>query len=223
MAFLIALVVSAVLAVLLAKLIKAAAWVFYVLALAASAVYAYCWFTGKLLVMPRFFLIGMRSCLIGAACMVVVMYVGALPDGWLRRRLAPIRGELSIIGAFFCVGHMATFLTSYVSFSGITAVGRVIPPLVAAFLLLVLLIVLTATSFNAVKRAMSAKVWKGVQRWAYVFYGVLFFHVLWFTVPRAFTGNAEHIISAIVYVAVFAVYVVMRALKAKRDKMAKGE
>ncbi|MBR2790149.1 MAG: hypothetical protein IKD70_05975, partial [Eggerthellaceae bacterium] len=149
----------------LAGSIKRVPAVWYLLSLGLSALYLYCWFTGKLVALPHVLAAGMRSCLPGTAFMVIVMYVGALPDSlWIKRRLQPIRAELSIMGAFLCLGHIVAFGSSYISWVWGWIPPKVAVPLGMALLLVVLLVLLTATSFSALKRWMGGKRWKRVQK-----------------------------------------------------------
>ena len=216
------LAVALAFALVFAGLIKKAPWPFYLVALALSALYAYCWYSGQLLKIPTFLIPGLRSCMLGTAFLVVVMYLGALSEkNPVRRRLGSIRAELSVIGAFLCVGHISTFASSYLPLAGDDIRLRVAVPLVAAFVLTALLIMLTATSFAAVKRAMGAKRWKRVQCWAYLFYAVVFFHLMWFVAMRATGGNARGIIDVAVYGAVFLIYAVLRVAKALHERQAR--
>ena len=59
------LAVALAFALAFAGLIKKAPWPFYLVALVLSALYAYCWYSGQLLKMPRFLIPGLRSCMLG--------------------------------------------------------------------------------------------------------------------------------------------------------------
>ena len=76
--------------------------------------------------------------------------------------------------------------------------------------LLVLFVMLLVTSFNAVKRHMHAKTWKNVQRWAYVFFGLMYVHLAVILMPPALSGKETAMISMTVYTIVFAAYAILR-------------
>ena len=61
--------------------------------------------------------------------------------------------------------------------------------LVVAVVLLVLVVVLGATSFRWVKRKMKASSWLALQRLAYVFYGLVYAHLMFMIGPSAFAGT----------------------------------
>lgn len=166
----------------------------------------------------------MQKATVSVAFFVVVMYIGALPRQWaVRRMLMPIRAELSILACIFCAGHIAVYLATYVpaTINGIgTASTAVTLALVVALVLFVLILVLGVTSFRAVKKRMSAKTWKIIQRWAYVFYGFIYVHLMLMLAPAALRGGAAAITSAIVYTIIFGGYAVARIARYVIDKRA---
>ncbi|MFQ8866773.1 MAG: hypothetical protein ACLR67_00475 [Eggerthella lenta] len=55
--------------------------------------------------------------------------------------------------------------------------------------LLVLLLVLGVTSFGFVKKHMRTESWKRLQRWAYVFFGLVYVHLMLMLAPAASRGG----------------------------------
>ncbi len=211
MSFLICLSITLACALLLEGPIKSHPGVFYAIAALSSLLYSYCWLSGELLLIPLPLRVGMRSCLVGVSFLVVVMYLGVLPEACdVRKRLAPIRAELSIIGSFLCAGHIATFASAYLGRISGTFLSDVAFAIGAALILTALLIVLTATSFLAVKRRMNAQQWKKLHRLSYPFYGLIFAHLVWFVAPRAFSGSWSGLFDLIAYVLVFGIYAVLK-------------
>lgn len=95
----------------------------------------------------------------------VVMFTGCFDDGTaIRKRLQPIRGELSILSFIFILGHIATYLPSYLGRLGVIFSSR--SPLAFSFLvaavLAVLFAVLTILSLRAIHRRMSKRAWKNI-------------------------------------------------------------
>ena len=87
--------------------------------------------------------------------------------------------------------------------------------------LLVLLLVLGVTSFQGVKRRMSADRWKAVQKWAYPFFGLVYVHLSLMLAPSALGGGASAQESLAVYTAVFGVYAVARIYRALAERSSK--
>ena len=81
----------------------------------------------------------------------------------------------------------------------------------------VLLVVLGVTSFNSVKARMSKQIWVKVQKWAYVFFGLTYVHVLAMLLPSALGGGAAAVQSVAAYTVVFGAYAVLRVARAKRE------
>lgn len=166
----------------------------------------------------------MQKGTLATAMFAVVMFVGVFPrDSKVRLRLAPIRAELSVIACILILGHMVAYSISYVPrVLGSAVVSPfVLGGLVAALLLTVLLLVLGPTSLATVKARMAAKTWTKVQKWAYVFYGLMYLHVLAMLLPSALRGGEAAVQNVIAYTVVFGVYAVARIARAVVD--AKGE
>lgn len=157
----------------------------------------------------------MGKCMLSLALFVVVMYIGVLSSSSrLRQWLNPVRGELSIIACILACGHMAVYLSSYVPRVGQALSGNVLGSLMVALGLLALLLVLGATSFNAVKCRMAADAWKRLQRWSYLFFALVYVHLLLMLAPSAMRGSEAAIASIAVYSVVFLSYAVLRGRRA---------
>ena len=92
--------------------------------------------------------------------------------------------------------------------------------LVVALALLVLLLVLGVTSFGFVERRMRTESWKRLQRWAYVFFGLVYVHLLLMLLPSALHGGLAAQASVAVYSVVFVGYALCRVGRALADKRA---
>ena len=80
---------------------------------------------------------------------------------------------------------------------------NVVSALVVALALLVLLLVLGVTSFAFVKRRMRTDSWKRLQRWAYVFFGLVYVHLMLMLAPAASQGGEAAVASVVVYTVIF--------------------
>ncbi|MDD5827919.1 MAG: ferric reductase-like transmembrane domain-containing protein [Lachnospira sp.] len=155
---------------------------------------------------------------LGTAMFVFVMYAGALPKG--NRFIAPlmkIRGELSITAAILVLCHNFTYGRTYFRMLFVQPEILSETQLAAAIIsiiMIIIMIVLTITSFPSVRRRMQAKKWKQLQRTAYLFYGLMYVHIMLINVPYARLGMSMYIVNVIVYSIVFLGYAAMRISKA---------
>ncbi len=224
MEFLILLVIAIAFSLGLSKPIKKFQWIFYLIAIALSVIYI----ANKLAGVPpfsslarQFMYLTIQKGSLGVALFVVVMYIGVF-DGstWVRRRLGPIRGELSIIAWLLVVGHVVVYAVNYLpkAFGGVSFKANVMTSVTFGAILTVLLIVLGVTSIGAVRRAMKGKSWKKVQVWAYLFYALMYVHLVAILMPSAINGAPVARVSVIVYTVIFGIYLVLRVRKALRDR-----
>ena len=223
MTFLLVLAITIVACFVLREPIRRWPWIFYVLALAVDVAFlaaSYGLLSRDIwLVLYK----PMQKASIALALFAVVMYIGVFPlDSKVSHWLRPIRAQLSIIACLLIAGHMAMFLGSYVIrlFNGSVMKPNVLASFLIAVLLLVLVVLLGVTSFKAVKRHMSPKTWKNIQRWAYPFFALAYAHVLLMLLPAAARGGAHAKESIIVYSVVFGVYLVARIVRAVLDRKA---
>ena len=171
---------------------------FYVLAVAADVAYV----IGVEGLLPRVVMgpltLLMGKCVLSLALFVVVMYIGVFAKGSkVHQWLKPVRSELSIIACILACGHMAVALA-----------------------LLVLLLVLGVTSFAFVKRRMRTDSWKRLQRWAYVFFGLVYVHLMLMLAPAASQGGEAAVASVVVYTVIFGAYAALRVRRALVDRRA---
>lgn len=191
---------------------------FYIGAAALSALVIVLYWTAPAFLSPRLrtelpLLLGA----FGTACFILVMYAGALPRGhsWMKRIL-PVRGELSIVACLLTLGHNLSYGKGYLT-PGYLFSGPVTTTRLAAWVsvvLIALMLVLTVTSVKAVRRRIQPKRWKALQRWAYLFYALIYLHVLLLTIPPLLKGRTSYLPNLLVYSAVYLSYAVCRIQKA---------
>ncbi|MDE7327178.1 MAG: FMN-binding protein [Lachnospiraceae bacterium] len=164
---------------------------------------------------------------LGGAFFLVVMVTGAFPNGSRPMRwLMPIRGQLSILASILTLGHNIAYGKLY--FVRLVTRPDTLPrnQLLAALcsvLMIVIMLPLFITSFMTIRKRMKPKSWKQLQRFAYLFYGLLCAHILLLTVPGVVAGRKGYWLTVFVYGTVFASYGVCRILKAWSVKKRKGE
>lgn len=155
---------------------------------------------------------------LGTAMFVFVMYAGALPKG--NRFIAPlmkIRGELSITAAILVLCHNFTYGRTYFRMLFVQPEilsGTQLAAAIISIIMIIIMIVLTITSFPSIRKRMQAKKWKQLQRTAYLFYGLMYVHIMLINVPYARLGMSMYIVNVIVYSIVFLGYAAMRISKA---------
>ncbi len=163
---------------------------------------------------------------IGTAMFVVVMYTGALPKG--NKLIAPlmkIRGELSITAAILVLCHNFTYGMTYfrMLFTKTSLLSATqLAAAVISLVLIIIMIVLTVTSFPAIRKKMQAKKWKQLQRTAYVFYGLMYVHIMLINIPYARLGLGMYIANVVIYSIVFLGYAAMRIAKVVSVKAARA-
>ncbi len=163
---------------------------------------------------------------IGTAMFVVVMYTGALPKG--NKLIAPlmkIRGELSITAAILVLCHNFTYGMTYfrMLFTKTSLLSATqLAAAVISLVLIAIMIVLTVTSFPSVRKKMQAKKWKQLQRTAYVFYGLMYVHIMLINIPYARLGLGMYVANVVIYSIVFLGYAAMRISKAVSVKAARA-
>ena len=160
---------------------------------------------------------------VGFSMFILVMFIGVFArSSVVRKALAPVRAELSIMGSILIAGHFIPYLSSYLSMAAdlFSLRPAVATSCILAVLLLVLLVPLFATSFPRVKKAMPAHWWMRVQRLAYPFFILAFFHLFGFFFAALLNGSPRAVTMCIVYAAILVAYVVARVHRRIADEKA---
>lgn len=106
--------------------------------------------------------------IIGYGFLLVVMFVGVLPNRWtVSRNIKRYRGVFSIIGFILISPH--ALLRVFGLFGSINLFG------IAAY---VVMVPLTIISFKVIRREIDPKDWFTIQKAAYVVYLLLFVHLM---------------------------------------------
>ena len=222
MIFLISLLLAILLSWFGSKAIKKHANVCYILSALLSAAVIGVQYTGAFLSFPawvtEYIWPVFANCSLATAIFVVVMFMGALPNGSSAiKRLMPVRAELSIIACILTLGHnigygRTYFVKLFTDPAGLK--GAYLWAAVVSVVLILLMLPLMVTSFPAVRKKMKPKRWKQLQRTAYLFYALIYVHVLILNGSFLAAGRMKYLFNLILYTVVFAVYAIMRTRKA---------
>lgn len=170
----------------------------------------------------RIFTLGILSAMLFA----VVAYVGVLPKKWkAAKRLRAVRAELAVTASILAIGHTMYYagymILLFIDPSGMR--GYHAQACVAALVLLALMIPLLITSFRFVRIHMERRTWKRIQMLSYIFYFTLWAHVLLAHLMSAMNGRSDHVVSLILYTAVWVPYFALRLTKYALDRRSGAE
>ncbi len=222
---LLALAITAIVAFPLGRPLRKQSVVFYIIATVALIVYLWTVFAGINTNQYRWLTFMFQKGYLGTFFLALVMFCGALPDGnAVKRKLLPIRGELSIMSFIFYIGHIVTYLKSYLPM--FANFGNLKPTLatslVVAVILTVIFLVLGITSFKFIRSAMNSKVWRFIQKFAYLMVALLLVHIafaLGLSLSNLGSTGSVHVI---IYAIIIVVYAALRISKAVADRKKKA-
>lgn len=154
---------------------------------------------------------------LASALFILVMWMGALPNGSSAiKTLMPLRGELSILACILTLGHNIAYGKTYFRLL-FTRPDRLpanqLSAALCSLVMIVIMLPLFVTSFKRVRRRMNGKSWKKLQRLAYLFYDLMYVHVMLLNVPYAMKGRVSYVVNVLVYSAIFLSYAICRLLK----------
>jgi DMSO/TMAO reductase YedYZ heme-binding membrane subunit len=221
MSFIISFAAVILFSVLLRKPIKQFSILFYILAILISTVGIYFTLEPNPNEFVRVFAFAIQKGHVGLSLFALVMFVGVFDKtSPVRKMFNPIRAELSIMGCILILAHLGPYLSNYLSMAANIFSLRVsiLFSFSIALIMLVLLIVLTVTSFNVLKTRMNAAVWKKVQLLAYPFFVLAYLHLMGYLIIPAFGGSMPATINIIVYTVLFVAYTILRVRKALIDR-----
>ena len=220
MTFVLVFIVTTVLSIALADVIRRLPVLFYVLAfIAVATLYAgaYGLIDGD---WWKPLVILVRRCTVALSLFSVVMFIGVLSRKTrFGLRMRSVRAELSIIACILCLGHMCMYSAAYADrmLKG-TLKYNVMTSLVLAIVLFVLLVILSVTSLRSVKRRMRAQTWKRVQLLAYPFFALIYVHIVVLLAPSALSRGGLPAVNMAAYTIVFGVYLVLRLWRYTVDR-----
>ncbi len=155
------------------------------------------------------------------ALFIIIMYTGCFKGkNSFIRHLYVVRGELSIIACIFTFMHnivfgMFFFVPAFDLHSDISIYARIATFI--TIIMIAILIPLMITSFRSVRKNMSAIKWKKLQKFAYVFYVLLYIHIMLIFISE-YMRRGSGIIEMIIYSVIFITYYILRIYKKYSEK-----
>jgi DMSO/TMAO reductase YedYZ heme-binding membrane subunit len=222
MSFAVSFLVSAVLATLLREPLKKVPAVFYILAVALCIAAIYFTWNPPSVQLARSTVFAIQKGHVGFSLFTLVMFIGVFSQkSAIRHYFMPIRSELSIMASIFMVSHFVPYLLNYGTLiaSVFSYKLNITLGFTTGIILLILLIPLAITSFHAIRKRMSPKIWKVLQRWSYVFFILAFVHAISFLLVPAMNGtDAAVIMNIALYSVVVVLYCALRLRRAVLDR-----
>ena len=196
---------------------------------AALLVGAHMWYrqSGSYVAWAQVFVDTMQKSFLACAFLAIVMFCGVFDEGSaVRRRLQPVRAELSILSFILMLSHVFVFLPDYLPRLGMTRTSHtaLTVSIVVAMLLVVVYALLTATSLRVLRAKIPRKTWKNVQRLSYLMVALLYAHILLALGKTVFVGHGSGAarVALAVYTVLLALYAALRIAKAVRDRRHKA-
>lgn len=139
----------------------------------------------------------------------------------LRKIIMPVRGQMSIIACILTLGHNIAFGKTYFArlFTQTEALRtQVLLAALCSLAMIAIMLPLFVTSFLCVRRRMQPKRWKRLQRLAYVFYALMYTHVLLLNMTGVREGKPSAILNVALYSLLFMAYASLRIGKALQKR-----
>lgn len=211
MRFLFATLIVFIIIFILSPFLKRFPLPFYIVIVGFDTLYAYGVLQNSTGLFWSQFLPLMQRCTLAFLLFSVVMFTGALKDGSsLKTHLLPLRQQLSIIASILCFCHVVFYLASYLPRITSVLSSNVLFSIALSLFLAFLLVILFVTSFSQIKKRMSADHWKKIQKLAYPFYILTYFHLALLLFPGVLAGKDTAILGFVIYTIIIALYVILR-------------
>ena len=156
----------------------------------------------------------MQRGVLAGSLFILVMLAPVLPKRFSgRKTIYLLRGEMAISASLITVAHNLAFGGKYFGavFFGQGHISLMeLHAAIVSCLMILLLIPLTITSFQTVRRKMQAKTWKKVQNWSYLFYLLLYLHIFFIYQGALLRGKGEYFFTLMLYSFLFGFYGFLR-------------
>ena len=164
--------------------------------------------------MDFFFKKIMQRGILAGSLFILVMLAPVLPKSFSgRKTIYLFRGEMAICASLITLAHNLAFGGKYFGalFLGQGHISLMeLHAAIVSCLMILLLIPLTITSFQAVRRKMQAKTWKRLQNWSYLFYLLLYLHIFFIYQGALIRGKGEYFFTLMLYSFIFGFYGFLR-------------
>ena len=156
----------------------------------------------------------MQRGVLAGSLFIWVMLAPVLPKSFSgRKTIYLLRGEIAICASLITLAHNLAFGGKYFGalFLGQGHISLMeLHAAIVSCLMIILLIPLTITSFQAVRRKMQAKTWKRLQNWSYLFYLLLYLHIFFIYQGALIRGKGEYFFTLMLYSFIFGFYGFLR-------------
>lgn len=156
----------------------------------------------------------MQRGILAGSLFILVMIAPVLPKRFSgRKTIYLLRGEMAICASLITLAHNLAFGGKYFGalFLGQGHISLMeLHAAIVSCLMILLLIPLTITSFQTVRRKMQAKTWKRLQNWSYLFYLLLYLHIFFIYQGALIRGKGEYFFTLMLYSFIFGFYGFLR-------------
>ena len=156
----------------------------------------------------------MQRGILAGSLFIWVMIAPVLPKRFSgRKTIYLLRGEMAISASLITLAHNLAFGGKYFGavFFGQGHISLMeLHAAIVSCLMILLLIPLTITSFQTVRRKMQVKTWKKVQNWSYLFYLLLYLHIFFIYQGALIRGKGEYFFTLMLYSFLFGFYGFLR-------------
>ena len=167
----------------------------------------------------------MQRGVLAGSLFIWVMLAPVLPKSFSgRKTIYLLRGELAICASLITLAHNLAFGGKYFGalFLGQGHISLMeLHAAIVSCLMILLLIPLTITSFQTVRRKMQAKSWKKLQNWSYLFYLLLYLHIFFIYQGALIRGKGDYFFTLMLYSFIFGLYGFLRIRQYRIQKEGK--
>ena len=167
----------------------------------------------------------MQRGILAGSLFILVMLAPVLPKSFSgRKTIYLLRGEMAICASLITLAHNLAFGGKYFGalFLGQGHISLMeLHAAIVSCLMILLLIPLTITSFQTVRRKMQAKTWKKLQNWSYLFYLLLYLHIFFIYQGALIRGKGEYFFTLMLYSFIFGFYGFLRIRQYRIQKESK--
>ena len=164
----------------------------------------------------------MQRGVLAGSLYILVMLAPVLPKRFSgRKTIYLLRGEMAISASLITLAHNLAFGGKYFGavFFGQGHISLMeLHAAIVSCLMILLLIPLTITSFQTVRRKMQAKTLKKVQNWSYLFYLLLYLHIFFIYQGALIRGKGEYFFTLMLYSFLFGFYGFLRIRQYRMQK-----
>ena len=167
----------------------------------------------------------MQRGVLAGSLFIWVMLAPVLPKSFSgRKTIYLFRGEMAICASLITLAHNLAFGGKYFGalFFGQGHISLMeLHAAIVSCLMILLLIPLTITSFQTVRRKMQGKTWKKLQNWSYLFYLLLYLHIFFIYQGALIRGKGDYFFTLMLYSFIFGFYGFLRIRQYRIQKEGK--